>query len=95
MKLQSYKRWSFSVVNIRTGGEKDQGAKLYAVAKELARFDLLFCCLQKYDGETQTVNLYNSILEKHLSFTGVAIILVSDLYLKLTNLQTKIALKKS
>ena len=47
MKVQSYKRWSFGTVNIRTGGEKDQGAKIYAVAKEVARFNLLFCCLQE------------------------------------------------
>ena len=34
-------------MNIRTGGEKDEGAKMYAVAKEVARFNLLFCCLQE------------------------------------------------
>ena len=44
---QTFKRWSFGTVNIRTGGEKDEGAKIYAVAKEISRANLQFCCLQE------------------------------------------------
>ena len=42
-----FRTWSFGTVNIRTGKEKDEGAKIYAVAKEIARAGLTFCCLQE------------------------------------------------
>ena len=47
IRIQSYKKWSFGTINIRTGAEKDEGAKIYAVAKEVVRFNLMFCCLQE------------------------------------------------
>ena len=45
--LRPFHTWSFGTINIRTGKEKDEGAKIYAVAKEVARAELLFCCLQE------------------------------------------------
>ena len=39
--------WSFGTINIRSGKEKDEGAKVYAVAKEIARAGLSFCSLQE------------------------------------------------
>ena len=44
---QTYKKWSFGTINIRSGKEKDEGAKIYAVVKEAARAGLTFCCLQE------------------------------------------------
>ena len=44
---QMFKKWLFGTVNIRSGKEKDEGAKLYLVAKEVARADLSICCLQE------------------------------------------------
>ena len=45
--IANFKTWSFGTVNIRSGKEKDEGAKIYAVAKEANRAGLLFCCLQE------------------------------------------------
>ena len=42
-----FRTWGFGTINIRTGKEKDEGAKIYAVAKEIARAGLTFCCLQE------------------------------------------------
>ena len=55
-----FRTWSFGTIKIRTGKEKDEGAKTYAVAKEkdegaktyavakeIARAGLTFCCLQE------------------------------------------------
>jgi exonuclease III len=39
--------WSFGTINIRSGKEKEEGAKLYAIATEVNRAGLLFCCLQE------------------------------------------------
>ena len=39
--------WSFGSVNIRSGKERDEGGKLYTIAKEVSRADLTFCCLQE------------------------------------------------
>ena len=45
--LTNFEEWSFGTVNIRSGKEKEEGAKIYAVAKEVNRAGLLFCCLQE------------------------------------------------
>ena len=42
-----FKSWKFGSVNIRSGKEKDECAKLYAVAKEISSANLAFCCLQE------------------------------------------------
>ena len=42
-----FKKWSFGTINIRSGKEKEEGAKIYAVVKEVNRAGLLFCCLQE------------------------------------------------
>ena len=45
--MQSFETWSFGTINIRLGKEKEEGAKIYRVAKEANRAGLLFCCLQE------------------------------------------------
>ena len=47
-----FKDWCFGTVNIRSGKEKSEGAKIYQVAKEIDSKNLLFCCIQevKYIG---------------------------------------------
>ena len=30
-------KWHFGTINIRSGKEKDEGAKIYTIAKELSR----------------------------------------------------------
>ena len=42
-----FKKWCLGTVNIRSGKEKDEGAKLYLVAKEVARAGISICCLQE------------------------------------------------
>ena len=42
-----FQTWSFGTVNIRSGKEKEEGAKIYAVAKEINRAGVVFCCLQE------------------------------------------------
>jgi len=43
----SFKTWEFGTVNIRSGKEKDEGAKIYAIAKQAAQLKLSICCLQE------------------------------------------------
>jgi hypothetical protein len=40
-----FERWKFGTVNIRSGKEKDEGAKIYSVTKQAAQAGLLFCYL--------------------------------------------------
>ena len=42
-----FKTWKFGTVNIRSGKEKDQGGKIYAITKQVAKLKLSFCCLQE------------------------------------------------
>ena len=42
-----FKQWKLGTVNIRSGKEKDDGAKLYSIAKELAANNVSICCLQE------------------------------------------------
>jgi hypothetical protein len=46
-KQKSFLSWSFGTINIRSGKETGEGSKLYMVAKEAARANLLICCLQE------------------------------------------------
>lgn len=43
----NFQKWKFGTINIRSGKERDLGAKLYCVAKEVSRAGLTFCCLQE------------------------------------------------
>lgn len=43
----SYSTWNFGTINIRSGKEKLEGARMYMVTKEVARQNLLFCALQE------------------------------------------------
>ena len=43
----AFKNWSFGTINIRSGKEKDEGAKIYMIAKEIDKIGLSFCCLQE------------------------------------------------
>ena len=43
----NFKTWKFGTLNIRSGTEKDDGAKIYSIAKEIAKSELAFCCLQE------------------------------------------------
>ena len=44
---KQFKDWSFGTINIRSGKEKDEGAKIYSLTKEIAKAGLSFCCLQE------------------------------------------------
>ena len=39
--------WCFGTVNIRSGKEKDEGAKIYTVVEAINKTKLSFCCLQE------------------------------------------------
>ena len=42
-----YKQWSFGTINIRTGKENNDGAKIYSIAKELSKSKMEFLLLQE------------------------------------------------
>ena len=44
---KGFKYWKFRKVNIRSGKEKDEGSKIYGIAKQVAKLNLTFCCLQE------------------------------------------------
>ena len=46
-KFKKFQKWSFGTINIRTGAEKDDGAKIYSIAKELSKSDMTFLLLQE------------------------------------------------
>ena len=46
-KNTMYYPWKFGTLNIRSGKEKDEGFKLYSIAKEAAKANLSFCCIQE------------------------------------------------
>lgn len=46
-RIKNFKSWSFGTINIQSGHEKNEGAKIYSVAKEVAKANLAFCCLQE------------------------------------------------
>ena len=46
-KNTMYHPWKFGTLNIRSGKEKDEGFKLYSIAKEAAKANLSFCCIQE------------------------------------------------
>ena len=46
-KFMQFQKWSFGTINIRTGAEKDDGAKIYSIAKELSKSDMAFLLLQE------------------------------------------------
>ena len=39
--------WKFGTVNIRSGKQKDEGAKIYSIAKTINNTKLTFCCIQE------------------------------------------------
>ena len=39
--------WEFGTLNIRSGKEKQEGARMYMITKEVARAKLSVCCLQE------------------------------------------------
>ena len=42
-----FHEWKFGTLNVRSGKEKLEGARIYAIAKEVERANLSFCCLQE------------------------------------------------
>ena len=42
-----YYSWKYGTLNIRSGKEKQEGAKMYSVTKEISKLGLSFCCLQE------------------------------------------------
>ena len=47
INCRAFQKWKFGTVNIRSGKEKDEGAKVYAIAKQIAKLELSFCCIQE------------------------------------------------
>ena len=42
-----FHNWEFGTINIRSGKEKLEGAKMYMIATEITRANLSFCALQE------------------------------------------------
>ena len=55
----SFHEWKFGTINIRSGKEKQEGAKMYMIAKEVAKLNLTFCVLQ----EVRHRNVGSKIIE--------------------------------
>ena len=54
------KSWKLGCINIRSGKEKSEGAKMYAVAKEIDRLGITVCCLQEVryrNNDKRTISL--------------------------------------
>ena len=47
IQKKHYKQWTFGTINIRTGKESDDGAKIYTIAKELSKTNMEFLLLQE------------------------------------------------
>ena len=43
----AFKTWKFGTINIRSGKERDEGAKIYSICKEISKAGLSICCLQE------------------------------------------------
>lgn len=46
-RYEIFKKWKCGNINIRSGKERDEGAKLYSITKEISKAGLSFCCLQE------------------------------------------------
>ena len=46
-KYNTMHRWKLGSLNIRSGKEKLEGARIYSIAKEIARENITICCLQE------------------------------------------------
>ena len=56
----NYKSWKLGSINIRSGKEKSEGAKMYSVAKEMDRLGITICCLQEVryrNNDKRTISL--------------------------------------
>ena len=47
IKYELFKKWKCGTINVRSGKEKDEGAKIYSIAKQISKMDLSFCCIQE------------------------------------------------
>ena len=47
LNMRNFKNWNLGCINIRSGKEKGEGAKMYTIAKEIDRAGVLICCLQE------------------------------------------------
>ena len=45
--------WAFGTVNIRSGKEKDEGAKIYSIAKTINNAKLVFAASKRLNTEIQ------------------------------------------
>ena len=46
-RYEIFKKWKCGNINIRSGKERDEGAKIYSITKEIPKFELSFCCLNE------------------------------------------------
>ena len=56
----NFNDWKLGSINIRSGKEKSEGAKMYAVAKEIDRLGITICCLQEVryrNNDKRTISL--------------------------------------
>ena len=70
---KSFESWKFGTINIRSGKEKDDGSKIYCIAKQLAKLNLTFCCLQevKYHGSGSKLIVLDSGEEYQYYWCGM------------------------
>lgn len=43
----NFYNWKIGTLNIRTGDEKSEGARMYSIAKEVSRLKMVVCCIQE------------------------------------------------
>ena len=46
-QISIFHQWKFGTLNTRSREEKLEGARMYAITKEVGRANLSFCCLQE------------------------------------------------
>ena len=92
-------RWKIGTLNIRTGKEQSEGAKMYAIVKEVARLKLSICCIQEvrhrnYGEKMIRLNtgecykFYWSGMKKRREY-GVGILIKDDKNIKVSEPDTK------
>jgi len=71
----NFKNWKLGSINIRTGGEKSVGGKMYMVTKEVAKAGLSMCLLQevRYKNNGRRYWAIQSILEKNMNLYGMVL----------------------
>ena len=94
-KCKQYKKWSFAILNKSTGAEKDNGANMYSVVKQLAKSDKQFLLLQEFPWKNTGSKIIQPNIGEKCEFhwcgyqkkreAGVGVLIKVDKHIKINN----------